>query len=186
MRLDEKYKKMLTDNGLNQPIIVAHFFAQLEHESGLKPIQENLNYSADRLVQIFPKYFKSLEFAKLYERKPEKIANYIYSNRMGNSDINSGDGWNYRGRGFIQLTGKDNYKRLSDAYKIDFVANPNLLLQEEYALLSAMWFWGTNGLNKFARLDDIVSITKRINGGTIGLEHRKECLVKWKKLLQCN
>jgi putative chitinase len=186
MRLDEKYKKMLTDNGLNQPIIIAHFFSQLEHESGLKPIQENLNYSADGLFKTFPKYFPTKGFAMQYERQPQKIANRVYANRMGNGDEASNDGFKYRGRGFIQLTGKDNYKRLSDAYKVDFVQYPDLLLQEEYALLSAIWFWGTNGLNKFARLDDIVSITKRINGGTIGLEHRKECLVKWKKLLGCN
>lgn len=182
MKLYQKYKTLFSKFGLNTPLIISHFMAQIEHESGLKPIQENLNYSAERLLQVFPKYFNSKN-VQGYHRFPEAIANVVYANRMGNGNYNSKDGWKYRGRGFIQLTGKDNYKALSKDTGIDYVNNPDLLLTESDALNSALWFWNKNGLNKLADSDDILSITKKINGGTNGLAHRKQLLSKYKKEL---
>lgn len=152
----------------------AGFIAQCAHESGMfKAVKENLNYSDKALLGVFPKYFNA-ENVQNYARQPEKIANRVYGNRMGNGDEASGDGFKYCGRGLIQLTGKDNYKRFSDAVGVDFVANPELVEQPQYAVMSAGWFWSANGLNKFADAKDIVGMTKRINGGTIGLDHRTE------------
>lgn len=181
MKLQEKYKTLFQNYGITTPLREAHFMAQIEHESGLKPISENLNYSAERLLVVFPKYFISKEDAKRYERKPEKIANRVYANRMGNGNEASGEGWKYRGRGFLQITGKENYHRLSNDTDIDFLHNPDLLLEEANAMISALWFWKIKGLNKFADADDILTITKRINGGTNGLAHRKELLEKYKQ-----
>lgn len=180
MKLHEKYKSLLDSYGINTPLRIAHFMAQLEHESGLKPISENLNYSAHGLKATFPKYFPNYILASKYARQPEKIANIVYANRMGNGNVNSGEGWKYRGRGFIQITGKENYFRLHIDTDLDCVKNPDLLLEEANAMLSACWFWKLKGLNSFADKDDIISITKRINGGLIGIEHRKELLTKWK------
>jgi putative chitinase len=181
MNLQDKYKTLLEKNGINTPLRLAHFMAQIEHESGLKPISENLNYSADRLRVIFPKYFISKEDAKRYERKPEKIANRVYANRMGNGDEASGEGWKYRGRGFLQITGKENYFRLANDTDLDCLQNPDLLLEEANAMVSALWFWNLRGLNSRADKDEIKSITKRINGGFNGIKHRKELLSKYKK-----
>lgn len=181
MELYEKYKSIFAKYGLITPLRISHFMAQIEHESNLKPVQENLNYSAQGLLNTFGKYFISKETAKSYERKPERIANRVYANRMGNGAEVSGDGWRYRGRGFIQLTGKSNYESLSNDTGIDFVSNPDLLLEEVDAMVSALWFWNKNDLNKFADKDDIVSVTKRINGGANGLDHRKQLLAKYKK-----
>lgn len=180
MKLD-KYKVLLDKANINTSLRLAHFFAQLEHESNLKPISENLNYSSSGLIRIFRKYFTDLE-AIQFQRQPERIANRVYANRMGNSNEDSGDGWKYRGRGFIQITGKNNYVRLSKATNIDFVKNPDLLLTEENSMISAIWFWTTNKLNGLADKDDILNLTKRINGGTNGLIHRKQLLNKYKKL----
>lgn len=178
MKLQEKYKTLIDENGINTPLRIAHFMAQIEYESGLKPISENLNYSAKRLLTIFPKYFTP-EKALLYANKPQLIANKVYANRMGNGSEDSGEGWKYRGRGFIQITGKENYFRLANDTDIDCLKNPDLLLEEPNAMLSALWFWNLKGLNKFADKNDIVGITKRINGGINGLEHRKELLKKY-------
>jgi putative chitinase len=183
MNIHEKYKTLLLNNGINTPLRQAHFLAQLEHESGFKAISENLNYSAKGLMTTFKKYFPTLEIANAYQRQPKKIANRVYANRMGNGSEASGDGFLFRGRGFIQITGKDNYAALSKDTKIDFLKNPDFLLDETNAMISALWFWNKNKLNSFADLDNIETITKRINGGFIGLEHRKECLKKWKKIL---
>lgn len=180
MRLDQKYKTLLGNYGINTPLRIAHFMAQIEHESGLKPISENLNYSAQRLVDIFPKYFKNRIESNLYARQPEKIANRVYANRMGNGDYQSGEGWKYRGRGFLQITGKENYFNLANDTDIDCLKNPDLLLEEANAMISALWFWQKNKLNNFADKDDIIGLTKRINGGLNGIEHRKELLAKWK------
>lgn len=159
---------------INTPERQAGFIAQLAHESGIfKFVKENLNYSDKALLAVFPKYFNA-ENVQSYARQPEKIANRVYGNRMGNGDEASGDGFKYCGRGLIQLTGKDNYKRFSDAVGVDFVSNPELVEQPEYACLSAGWFWSVNGLNKLADAKDILGMTKRINGGTIGLDHRTE------------
>lgn len=178
MQLYEKYRSLFEKYGLTTKLRIAHFMAQIEHESGLKPIEENLNYSASGLIRVFRKYFTDLE-AIQFQRQPEKIANRVYANRMGNTSAS--DGWKYRGRGFIQITGKENYSRLSKDTGIDFVNNPDLLLQEANAMISALWFWNRKGLNSFADNNDIVTITKRINGGTIGLEDRKSKFSKWFK-----
>ena len=137
-------------------------------------LQENLNYSADGLNNIFKKYFPTLESAQPYARKPEMIANRVYASRMGNGDEHSGEGYKFRGRGPIQLTGKANYAACSEfLFQDDTLINdPDMLLDPEYALHSACWFWWKNDLNKFADTADLVTMTKRINGGTIGLEDR--------------
>ena len=178
MNLQQKYKSLFEKYKLNTPLRIAHFMAQIEHESGLKPISENLNYSKYGLLRTFKKYFGDLS-AQIYANKPEKIANRVYANRMGNGNEASGEGWKYRGRGFIQITGKENYFRLANDTDIDCLKNPDLLLEEPNAMLSALWFWNLKGLNKFADKNDIVGITKRINGGINGLEHRKELLKKY-------
>ena len=145
----------------------------------MKPISENLNYSSKRLVQIFSKYFTTHE-SVLFAYKPIQIANRVYANRMGNGNEASGEGWKYRGRGFIQITGKENYFRLANDTDIDCLKNPDLLLEEANAMISALWFWNDKELNFLADKNDIVGITKRINGGINGLEHRKELLIKYK------
>jgi len=175
-----KYKTILDNAGINTPLRLAHFFGQLEHESGLKPIAENLNYSADGLSKVFKKYFPDIAHANAYARNPQKIANKVYANRMGNGSEQSGDGWKYRGRGFVQITGKDNYKALSRHYDIDYVSKPDLLLNEPDAIKSAIWYWSRINGNKLADGDNLLAITKAINGGTNGLEDRRQKVNKWK------
>ena len=178
MRLDAKYKTLFEKYEINTPLRVSHFMAQIEHESGLKPISENLNYSAKRLIQVFSKHFTTHE-SVLFANKPQQIANRVYANRMGNGNEASGDGWKYRGRGFIQITGKENYFRLSIDTDLDCLKNPNLLLIEANALISALWFWNLHKLNLLADKNNIKVITRKINGGYNGLEHRKELFKKW-------
>ena len=179
MGLDTKYKTLLNNYNINTPLRLAHFFSQLEHESGLKPISENLNYSEKGLLKTFKKYF-TLEQAKQYARKPIQIASRVYANRMGNGSEETMEGFKYRGRGFIQLTGKNNYILLSKDTRIDFLNSPDLLLQEPNAMISALWYWNKNNLNRFADKDDCKGLTKAINGGYNGLDHREELLIKWK------
>ena len=172
---------------LNTPLRLAHFLAQCGHESGgFKIAAENLNYSAKGLNGIFKKYFPTLDAALAYERKPEKIANKVYASRMGNGNEASGDGFKFRGRGFIQLTGRDNYTAFGKSIGVDIANNPDLV-GTEYKLLSAAWFWSKNGLNKLAdggASDSVVtSITKRVNGGTIGLADRIKHFNEYYKLL---
>ena len=160
---------------INTPLRLAHFLAQCGHESGgFKAVSENLNYGAAGLQSIFKKYFTA-ESAKEYERKPEKIANIVYANRMGNGNQASGEGYKFRGRGAIQLTGKENYTAFDKTVEDDILANPDLVATK-YPLLSAAWFWNKNGLNAIAdtgATDEVVTkITKRVNGGTIGLPDR--------------
>ena len=156
---------------ISTPERQAAFIGQCAHESGnFKTLQENLNYSAKGLNATWPSRFPSEEAAQPFHRNPEKIANKVYSGRMGNTD--EGDGWKYRGRGLIQLTGKDNYRLASDALGVDFVANPDLVLTREYAALTAAWYWNKRGLNKEADAKDFTGMTKKINGGTIGLADR--------------
>lgn len=173
---------------INTPLRLAHFLAQCGHESGgFKFVQENLNYGAKGLLGIFKKYFPTEEKAKLYERKPEKIANLVYGSRMGNGPEASGDGFKFRGRGYIQLTGKDNYTAFSKAINEDIVANPDLVATK-YPLLSAAWFFHKNGLHKIAdqgATDAVVtSVTKRVNGGTIGLPDRIKHFKEYYELLK--
>jgi putative chitinase len=161
---------------INTPLRLAHFLAQCGHESGgFRLTQENLNYSAKGLNGIFKKYFPTEAAAASYARNPQKIANKVYGNRMGNGDEASGDGFKFRGRGYIQLTGKDNYTAFGKSIGEDMTANPDKVAST-YALLSAAWFFSKNGLHKMAdggATDAVVtSITKRVNGGTIGLADR--------------
>lgn len=171
--LSRKYKTLLTKYGLTTAERLAMFFAQLDHESGLRPIEENLNYTAKGLLKTFPKYFNTNE-VDFFAKNPKKIANRVYANRMGNGNSASNDGYNYRGRGFIQLTGRYNYHSLSRDVGIDFVNNPHLLLEEANAMLSALWFWNKNKLNAIADSGDVTKVTKVINGGTNGLKDRKQ------------
>lgn len=178
----ESLNVVLPNKEINTSLRLCHFLAQIIHESGhFKYKSENLNYSAKALRSVFGKYFKTDAIANEYARKPEKIANRVYANRMGNGDEASGDGWKYRGRGLIQLTGKCNYDACGKAIGLDLLGNPDLLTESaEASVLAACWFWNKNGLNQFADKDDITTITKRINGGTNGLEDRKSNLSKAK------
>jgi putative chitinase len=175
------------DFQINTPIRLAHFIAQCAHESGKFTVtQENLNYSAKSLTRVFNKYFPTEASAVDYARKPQKIANKVYANRMGNGSEVSGDGYKFRGRGYIQLTGKANYTLFGKSIGEDVCANPDLV-SSKYALLSAAWFWSKNGLNTIAdggAADSVVtSITKRVNGGTIGLADRIAHFKEYYKLL---
>jgi len=161
---------------INTPLRLAHFLAQCGHESGgFKATQENLNYSAKGLAGIFKKYFPTEAAATPYARQPQKIASKVYGGRMGNGPESSGEGYKFRGRGYIQLTGKENYTAFGKSIGEDIVANPDKVASQ-YALLSAAWFFSKNGLHKMAdegASDTVVTkITKRVNGGTIGLPDR--------------
>ena len=159
---------------INTPERISMFLAQCGHESGgLRTIKENLNYSADGLRKIFPKYFRDLNPAE-YAKKPEKIANVVYANRMGNGPVESGDGYRYCGRGLIQLTGKSNYAAFAADMEMPLEEATEWLSTEEGATWSAGWFWDSRELNKWADKGDVVTVTKKINGGTIGLADRQE------------
>jgi putative chitinase len=171
---------------INTPLRLAHFLAQCGHESGgFKVVSENLNYGAAGLQSIFKKYFTAVS-AKEYERKPEKIANIVYANRMGNGPQASGEGYKFRGRGYIQLTGKDNYSAFDKTVEDDILASPDLVATK-YPLLSAAWFFHKNGLHKIAdegATDAVVTkVTKRVNGGTIGLPDRIKHFNEYNNLL---
>ena len=173
---------------LNTPLRLSHFLAQAGHESGgFKAVNENLNYGAKGLLSIFKKYFPTEEKAKLYERKPEKIANLVYGSRMGNGAEASGEGFRFRGRGYIQLTGKDNYKAFDAVVAESIIDNPDLVATK-YPLLAAAWFCHKNGLHKIAdqgATDAVVtSVTKRVNGGTIGLTDRIKHFKEYYNLLK--
>jgi putative chitinase len=161
---------------ITTPLRLCHFLSQCSHESGnFALVRENLNYSAKGLLTVFHKYFTTEAIAKLYERQPQKIANRVYANRMGNGDEASGDGYNFRGRGYIQLTGKDNYKAFATFIGEDVIANPDLIATK-YPLTSAGFFFNKNKLwdicDKGETIEVITSLTKRINGGTNGLDDR--------------
>lgn len=175
---------------IDTPQRIAGFLAQTAHESaGFTALTENLNYSAETMAVVWPNRFaekgsdgkpikengknKPNKFALALHRKPELIANVVYSGRMGNGPVESGEGWKYRGRGLKQLTGKDNYTRCGNALNTDLVGSPDLLLEPQYAALSAGWFWTANKCSDFADTGDIEGMTKRINGGLIGLPDRK-------------
>jgi putative chitinase len=167
---------------INTPERVAAWLAQCAHESGyFRFLKENLNYRAASLQKVFKKYFPTEEMAKAYEKQPEKIANRVYANRMGNGDEASGDGFRYLGRGLIQLTGKNNYTFFAASIDTPLEEVPEYLQTFEGAVQSACWFWEQNNLNKFADSRDIVTMSKRINGGTIGMEDR---LMKYEKCLK--
>jgi putative chitinase len=169
----EALQQLLTDYNINTPLRVAHFVAQTAHESGNYVfVQENLNYKAASLMSVFKKYFPSLELAQQYANKPQMIANRVYANRMGNSDEASGDGWRYRGRGLIQLTGKDNYTFFAGSLGINVEEAAEYMATFEGAAQSACFFWEQNNLNRFADANDVKGLTRAINGGYIGLEDR--------------
>jgi len=177
----------ITKFELNTPLRLAHFLAQAGHESGgFKAVNENLNYGAKGLLGIFKKYFPTPEKAALYERKPEKIANLVYGGRMGNGPEASGEGYKFRGRGYIQLTGKDNYKAFDAVVPENLLESPDLVATK-YPLLSAAWFFHKNGLHKIAdkgATDAVVTeVTKRVNGGTIGLADRIKHFKEYHALL---
>lgn len=178
---------------VNTPLRLAHFLAQAGHESGgFRLVYEGLSYSAKGLAGTFRKYFRRADGTidepktKAYERKPEKIANLVYGNRMGNGPESSGDGYKFRGRGYIQLTGKSNYQAFDKAVDDNIEANPDLVATK-YPLLSAAWFWSKAGLNKVAdggATDAVVTaVTKKVNGGTIGLADRLKHFKEYHSLL---
>ena len=168
--------QLLPDYEINTPQRIAAFIAQCSHESaGFTALRENLNYRWQSLRKIFPKYFPTDELAQEYANKPNKqeaIANRVYANRMGNGPESSGDGWRFCGRGLIQLTGRDNYSWFAVSLGIAVEEASEYLQTFEGAAQSACWFWETNGLNRWADAGDILTLTKRINGGTIGLDDR--------------
>jgi putative chitinase len=178
--LKETFEKYSIDTTKRQ----AAFIGQCMHESaGFKTLNENLNYSAKALMATWPSRFPNEETANEYARQPEKIANKVYGGRMGNDVESSGEGWKYRGRGIKQLTGKENYERCGAGLGVDLVENPDLLLEPKYAALSAGWFWNKHNLNDLADKGDIETMTKRINGGLLGLDARKAAIQRAESVL---
>ncbi len=166
--------------GLNSQNL-AMFLAQCDYESaGFMHLEENLNYSAKTLLATFPKYFNQ-KTATQYAYCPMVIANIIYANRMGNGNTSTGDGWKYRGRGYIQLTGKENYQRCGDVLQLDLITNPELLSQPDNATLSALWYWELKRCNDF--VPDIEKVTKLINGGLHGINERGNLYKKYLTIL---
>ena len=171
----EALSMILPDYDINTPQRVAAFLAQCAHESGgFKALKENLNYKAESLCKVFPKYFPNMDIANQYAHNQEKIANRVYGGRMGNGPEESGDGFRYCGRGLIQLTGKQNYTKFAESIDTAVEDIPEFLGTFEGAIQSACWFWETNNLNQYADNNDILTMTKRINGGTIGLADRQQ------------
>jgi putative chitinase len=163
----------LPDYDINTPQRIASFLAQCAHESGeFTFLKENLNYKAESLMRVWPRYFPNMEIANQYAHKQEEIANRAYANRMGNGPEESGDGSKFCGRGLIQLTGRANYQAFADSIETSIDDVPEYLATFEGAVQSACWFWESNNLNQFADSGDILTMTKRINGGTLGLEDR--------------
>lgn len=161
---------------INTPLRMCHFLAQCAHESGgFSTAQENLNYSAQRLHEVFPKYFPTVESANVYNRNPAKIANRVYGNRMGNGNEGTGDGFAFRGRGYIQLTGRNNYALFDKYVPEDIIASPDLVAIK-YPLLSAGWYFNSRNINSVSDLgatpEVVTKVTKLINGGTHGLDDR--------------
>lgn len=179
-----KVNELFSKYGITSANRIAGFFAQCGHESGdFRYKAENLNYSACSLLKVFPKYFRDVELAQQYERDPEKIASRVYANRMGNSTEDTRDGWTYRGRGYIQLTGKDNYQGFANSRQCTLPEVVSYIETPDGAFESALYFWSKASINSFCDRDDIVGMTKRINGGTNGLEDRKNRYAKCKAIL---
>lgn len=188
----EPIREACKEFGIDTELRIAAFLAQCAHETqGLKDLEENLNYSADRMAVIWPKRFAEAgpdgkpkkdtrgmnvpnKFALALHRNPKMIASVVYANRMGNGPVESGDGWKHRGMGLKQLTGKDNHTRCGLALGVDLQANPELLLRPDIAARSAGWFWASNRLAAFADKSDIDGMTRKVNGGLIGIEDRKK------------
>jgi len=167
--------RCLPDYDINTPQRIAMFVAQCAHESGnFRVLKENLNYKAESLTKVWPRYFPNLDVARQYAHKQEAIANRAYASRMGNGPEESGDGWRYCGRGLIQLTGKDNYTRFAMSIETPVEEIPAYLGTFEGAVQSACWFWETNNLNQWCDQGDVMTVTKKINGGTLGLADRQK------------
>lgn len=162
----------------------AHFLAQILHESmGLAALEENLNYSAQRICQVWPARFPTVASAAMYAWNPQALANRVYANRLGNGNEASGDGWRYRGRGPIQITGRSNYAVLSRRLDVDFVNHPDLLFEPCYGALAAADYWDRRGINAAADADDLERVTRLVNGGLNGLEDRRRWLERAKRAL---
>lgn len=176
--------KLLPEYAVNTPLRIAHFLAQVGHESAqLNTVSENLNYSYAGLLKVFGKYF-NLRTAVLYARKPEKIANRVYANRMNNGDEKSGDGWKFRGRGLIQCTGQSNYERLAKFIDKPVEETVAYLETPEGAVLSAVWYWHERRINTIADRDDLEAVTRAVNGGLNGLKDRRIYLQRAKAALR--
>ena len=179
LKIDPKWVDPLNETfarfDISNPNRQAAFIGQCGHECGnFRILEENLNYKAATLMKLWPKRFPTLDVANQYAGNPKKIANMVYANRMGNRDESSGDGYRFRGRGCIQTTGHANYYHAGQSLGVDFVMEPDLVASPKYAALTAGFFWSTHGLNELADKQDHRSITKRINGGFIGLAEREE------------
>jgi putative chitinase len=177
MHIGEQWVDALNETfqrfGILSPIQQASFIGQCGHECGqFKILEENLNYKAETLMKLWKSRFPTIEIANEYARNPKKIANKVYASRMGNRDEASGDGYRFRGRGCIQLTGHANYFHAGQACGEDFVMNPDLVATPKYAAMTAGWFWSTHKLNQYADTRDFLMMTKKINGGIIGLDDR--------------
>lgn len=173
----DRFSKPITDAmyefRIHAPAHRAHFLAQVAHESaGFERLVENLNYSWQGLMKTWPSRFPSEDFARQFHRMPEKIANFVYASRMGNGPPSSGDGWKYRGRGLMQITGRYNYARCANAIGLDLVTEPGLLLDPVPAARSAAWVWDAKECSSFVDADDVIGLTRRINGGLNGLDDR--------------
>lgn len=184
----EELLEVITKYGINTPNRLAHFLAQCAYESAnFTRKEENLKYSAKRLCIVFKKYFPSEELALEYENNPLAIASKVYADRLGNGPEDSHDGWIYRGRGYIQLTGKDNYKLFNKVVNDNIIDNPDLVTNN-YALTSAAWFWKVRNLNDHADQgiteNEVALITKKVNGGFLGLEERTKLFNKFFLLLK--
>lgn len=177
MRIDPVWVDALNETfqrfNILTPIQQASFIGQCGHECGnFRILEENLNYRAETLMKLWKSRFPTIEIANEYAKNPKKIANKVYANRMGNRDESSGDGYRFRGRGCIQLTGHANYFHAGQACGEDFVMQPDLVATPRYAAMTAGWFWDTHKLNQYADRQDFLMMTKKINGGTIGLDDR--------------
>ncbi|WP_205894903.1 glycoside hydrolase family 19 protein [Metapseudomonas otitidis] len=188
--LIESFEMAISHFSLTTPARQSAFLAQAAHESyGFTRLTENLNYSATGLAATWPGRFRGADgqpnaLARALHRRPEAIANVVYANRMGNGPEASGDGWRYRGRGLLQITGRAQYQRCGAALGLPLVEQPDLLAQPEPAVLSAAWFWQVNGLNELADAGDFEAITRRINGGLNGLAERRALWVKFREALK--
>ena len=180
----ESFNKWAEKFGVDTPLRVVHYLAQVFHESGnLSAREENLNYSAEGLLKVFPKYFNRSNVG-MYARNPQKIANRVYANRMGNGSEASGDGYRYRGRGYLQTTGRANYRAYagSEHCQGDLMAHPEWLATSPGDQKSSLYFWQRNNLNRYADADNINAVTRKINGGYNGLAERKRLLEAFKKV----
>ena len=179
--IDAKWEAPLQDAfdkyDINTPKRQAAFIGQCAHESGnFKTLEENLNYKPETLIKVWPSRFPDLTAADKYAHNPQALSNKVYAGRLGNNQEN--DGWAFHGRGLIQLTGRENYERCGSSLGVDLIGNPTWLLDPKYAALSAGWFWNKKGLNELADQQEHGMITKRINGGTLGLDDRLQKITK--------